>query len=87
MKPTTNNLFHFTSKMYLVTYEQSQGLGSMTYGIVQVFNKPKTAHNCLKKLLKEQDAKPFDERSKISYSVKTVDLSNPLITRLFEYCY
>jgi len=87
MKPNANNLFHFTSKMYLVIYAQSRGLGSMSYGIVQVFNKPKAAQSCLKKLLKEQDAKPFYERSKISYSIKTVDLTNPLTTRLFEYNY
>lgn len=87
-KPTANNLFHFTSKMYLVTYEQSSGqLECKKYGIVQVFNKPQAAQSCLKKLLKEQQAKPWPERRKIEYNLKTVDLTNPLTTELFEYLY
>ncbi len=92
-KPTAknnakSNLFHFTSKMYLVTYEQSPGrIGYKKYGIVQVFNKPQAAQSCLEKLLKEQAQKPWPENYAIQYKLKTVDLTNPLTTELFEYVY
>ena len=84
---TTKNLHHFTDKMYLVTFEMSQGLGNMKYGIVQVFNKPKAAQHYLNKLIKEQEKQDFFERSKTSYGLKIVDLSNPLTTELFRYNY
>ena len=74
--------------MYLVTYEKTGGgLGCMTYGIAQVFNKPQAAHAYLKKLLKAQAALPFHERNKISYNLKTVELDNPFSTELFAYHY
>ena len=81
------NLHHFTDKMYLVTFEMSQGLGNKKYGIVQVFNKPQAAQHHLKKLIKEQEKQDFFERSKTSYGLKIVDLSNPLTTELFRYNY
>ena len=83
----TTNLHHFTDKMYLVTFEMSQGLGNMKYGIMQVFNKPQAAQHYLKNLIKEQEKQDFFERSKISYGLKIVDLSNPLTTELFQYNY
>ena len=83
----TTSLHHFTDKMYLVTFEMSQGLGNRKYGIVQVFNKPQAAQHHLKKLIKEQEKQDFFERSKTSYGLKIVDLSNPLTTELFQYNY
>jgi hypothetical protein len=84
---STTNLHHFTDKMYLVTFERSHGLGNMRYGIMQVFNKPKAAQHYLKNLIKEQEKQDFFERSKTSYGLKIVDLSNPLTTELFRYNY
>jgi hypothetical protein len=80
-------LHHFTSKMYLVTYESSHGFGNIKYGIAQVFNKPQAAQQYLKNLLKEQDKQPSYEKNKIQYNLKTVDLDNPLTTELFEFIY
>jgi hypothetical protein len=84
---SNSNLHHFTSKMYLVTFEQITGLGCMKYGIMQVFNKPQAAQAHLKKLIKENDKRPFYEKNKISYDLKTVDLNSPLTTELFQYNY
>lgn len=83
----TTNLHHFTNKMYLVTFERSQGLGNMRYGIMQVFNKPQAAQQHLKKLIKEQEKQPSYERNNTQYGLKIVDLSNPLTTELFQYNY
>jgi hypothetical protein len=81
------NLHHFTNKMYLVTYESCHGLGNTVYGIVRVFNKPQAAQQHLKNLLKEQDKQPSYEKNKIQYDLKTIDLNNPLTTKLFEFNY
>ncbi len=73
--------------MYLVTYESSHGLGNMRYGIMQVFNKPQAAQQFLKNLLKLQEKQPSYVRNNTQYGLKTVDLSSPLTTELFQYNY
>ena len=83
MKQTLN---HFTSKMYLVTYEEQTGLGCCNYGIMSVHNKPQSAHAALKKLVKEQDKKD-NHWSKYIFNLKTIDINSPFRTQLFEYLY
>lgn len=80
------NLNHFTSKMYLVTYEQTTGLGCCNYGIMSVHNKPQSAHAALKKLIKEQSKKD-SPWYRYSFDLKTVDINSPFPTQLFEYIY
>jgi hypothetical protein len=80
------NLNHFTSKMYLVTYELVTGLGCMEYGIMSVHNKPQSAQSALKKRVKEQDKKD-NAWSKYTFNLKTVDINGPFHTKLFEYLY
>lgn len=82
-----NSLTHFTSKMYLVTYEQTTGLGCRDYGIMSVHNKPQSAHAALKKLIKEQDKKDEPLGRKCRFDLKTVDINSPFRTKLFEYLY
>ena len=80
------NLNHFTSKMYLVTYEVTTGLGCKEYGIMSVHNKPQSAHSALKKLLKQQEIKDSAFK-KYEFNLKTIDINNPFSTKLFEYAY
>lgn len=84
---TKKTLNHFTSKMYLVTYEQQTGLGCHNYGIMSIHNKPQSAHAALKKLIKEQDKKDSAWGNKFQFNLKTVDINSPLPTHLFEYLY
>ena len=79
-------LTHFTSKMYLVTYEQQTSLGCRNYGIMSIHNKPQSAHAALKKLIKEQDKKD-SAWDKYTFNLKTVDITSPFSTKLFEYSY
>jgi hypothetical protein len=79
-------LNHFTSKMYLVTYERRIGLGCCDYGIMSVHNKPQSAHTALKKLIKEQDKKD-SAWDKYTFNLKTVDITSPFSTQLFEHLY
>ena len=83
---TKKSLNHFTSKMYLVTYELVTGLGCMEYGIMSVHNKPQSAHASLKKLIKEQDKKDSVWK-KYTFNLKTVDINSPFSTKLFDYLY
>jgi hypothetical protein len=82
-----SKLNHFTSKMYLVTYEKSTGLGCRDYGIMSVHNKPQSAHAALKKLIKEQDKRDEPLDRKYQFNLKTVDINSPFSTKLFEYAY
>ena len=82
-----SNLNHFTSKMYLVTYEKSTGLGCRDYGIMSVHNKPQSAHAALKKLIKEQDKKDGLLDRTYQFNLKTVDINSPFSTSLFKYIY
>jgi hypothetical protein len=72
--------------MYLVTYEQRTGLGCYSYGIMSVHNKPQSAHAALKKLIKEQDKKD-SAWDKYTFNLKTIDITSPFSTELFEYLY
>jgi len=83
LKKTLN---HFTSKMYLITYERSYGLGCRDYGIMSVHNKPQSAYAALKKLIKAQDKKD-GSWDKYQFNLKTVDINSPFSTQLFEYLY
>lgn len=82
------NLIHFTSKMYLVTYERMISLGCYDYGIMSVHNKPQSAHAALKKLIKEQSKKdgPY-AWDRYQFNLKTVDINSPFSTKLFEHLY
>lgn len=78
-------LHHFTSKMYLITYDKAAGgFGCREYGIVKVFNKRKEALNFLEAL---KEKTPEYRASKITYDFKEIDLDNPLTTKLFEFLY
>lgn len=76
---------HFTSKMYLVTYECGMGGYCRSYGIVGTFNKPTEASRHIAKLEKEQEGKRPAQR--IQYRIQTLDLDNPLPTELFTFEY
>lgn len=83
---TKKSLNHFTSKIYLVTYELITGLGCKEYGIMSVHNKPQSAHSALKKLINEQDKKDSVWK-KYTFKLKTIDITSPFSTKLFEYLY
>jgi len=83
---TKKSLNHFTSKMYLVTYEKTTGLGCCDYGIMSVHNKPQSAHAALKKLVKEQDKKD-SAWTNHRFNLKTVDINSLFSTQLFEHLY
>lgn len=76
---------HFTSKIYLVTYECGIGRYSRSYGISGAFNKPTEASRHIAKLEKEQSNKM--PAQKIQYRIQTLDLDNPLTTELFRFEY
>ena len=77
---------HFTSKIYLVTYEHGQGLGNRKYGIMGAFNKPTEASRHIAKLQKVENDKGFGA-NKIEYKVQILDLDNPLPKELFAFDY
>ena len=81
-----SKLNHFTSKMYLVTYEKSTGLGCRDYGIMSVHNKPQSAHAALKKLIKQKEQKE-SHWQRYEFNLKTVDVNSPFSTSLFQYLY
>ena len=81
------SLNHFTSKMYLVTYERTTGrIGCMEYGIMSVHNKPQSAHSALKKLLKQKETKDSAFKNH-KFDLKTVDINSSFSTQLFYYAY
>jgi len=83
-----SNLNHFTSKMYLVTYEVRTGLGCFDYGVMSVHNKPQSAQAVIKKLIKEQDKKEsVYPKTHWEFQLKTIDINSMLPTRLFEHLY
>ena len=77
---------HFTSKMYMVTYEYGQGLGNRKYGIMGVFNKPTEANRHITKLKKVENDKSFGV-NKIEYRIQTLDLNDPFPKELFTFNY
>jgi hypothetical protein len=83
------SLNHFTSKIYLVTYEGRKGLGCYDYGVMSVHNKPQSANAAIKKLIKEQDKKYGSAYPKTHWEFKlqTIDINSMLPTRLFEHLY
>jgi len=82
------SLNHFTSKMYLVTFEQRKGLGCYDYGVMSVHNKPQSAQAAIKKLIKEQDKKEsVYPKTHWEFQIKTVDINSPLPTQLFQHLY
>lgn len=78
-KATT--LKHFTSKIYMITYEVGHGLGNREYGVVAVYNKQQQAEQRMKQLIKD---KGFNW---IEYDLKVIDMDNPSPTKLFYYAY
>jgi len=82
------SLNHFTSKMYLVTYEVRNGLGCFDYGVMSVHNKPQSAQAAIKKLMKEQEKKEsVYPKTHWEFQLKTVDINSPLPTKLFQHLY
>jgi hypothetical protein len=82
------NLNHFTSKMYLVTYEFWYRMGCCEYGIMSVHNKPQSAYAALKKLIKQQDKEDQTwPKGKYKFDLKTVDINSPFHTKLFDHIY
>jgi hypothetical protein len=75
-------------KAYLVTYVRTHDLDrKATYGIMQAFNKPQSAHAFLKKLIKEQAVQHPSVSSQVRYGLKTVDMNSLFPTNLFEFNY
>ena len=82
------NLNHFTSKIYLVTYEVRKGLGCYDYGVMSVHNKPQSAQAAIKKLIKEQDKKDTSyPKTHWEFRLQTIDMNSPFPTKLFEHLY
>lgn len=83
-KATT--LKHFTSKIYMITYEVGHGLGNREYGVVAVYNKPQQAKQRLKQLIKD-NVTGRHATGRFEYDLKVIDMDSPMPTKLFYYEY
>ncbi len=72
---------YFTSKAYLVTFEQSGGgFGCRQYGIAAICNKTKEAQIQLERLNKESE-----NNSRIEYKIQEIGLNEH--KELFQFYY